>query len=307
LMWDGRKDAFFNQPFGPLEASNEMNSSRLYAAEQIALRYAGSYQALFGPLPPLTDATQYPQLSASATGCDALDGGPTTPVCHGKPGDGAEYDGLTAAQQDAVTRVVVNMGKAIGAYLRLLSCGPARFDLFVHGDATALSAQEQQGAELFLNKGNCFSCHSGPYFSDEKFHNVGLAPGIVAVVFVDEGDRGAGLGFAEALANPLNAQSSYSDGYDGRLPPAPGPGQEGAFRTPKLRCLMRRPSFMHTAQMGSLEEVVSFFNQSGDPAGYPGANELHALGLTAAEQAALVAFLQTLEGAGPGAPLVDDP
>jgi cytochrome c peroxidase len=53
---------------------------------------------------------------------------------------------------------------------------------------------------------------------------------------------------------------------------------------------------MHTAQMGSLEEVVSFFNQSGDPAGYPGANELHALGLTAAEQAALVAFLQTLEG-----------
>src|ERR1700730_5891186 len=35
LMWDGRRDAFYNQPFHPIESATEMNSSRLYVAEQI--------------------------------------------------------------------------------------------------------------------------------------------------------------------------------------------------------------------------------------------------------------------------------
>ena len=30
LMWDGRRDAGFNQVFGAIEASAEMNSSRLF-------------------------------------------------------------------------------------------------------------------------------------------------------------------------------------------------------------------------------------------------------------------------------------
>ncbi len=32
IMWDGRHDALYNQPFGALENGVEMNSSRLYAA-----------------------------------------------------------------------------------------------------------------------------------------------------------------------------------------------------------------------------------------------------------------------------------
>ena len=35
LGWDGRRDSTWSQFFGPLEASNEMNSSRLFLAQQL--------------------------------------------------------------------------------------------------------------------------------------------------------------------------------------------------------------------------------------------------------------------------------
>ena len=74
----------------------------------------------------------------------------------------------------------------------------------------------------------------------------------------------------------------------------------GAFRTPTLRCASKRPSFMHTGQLRSLEQVVAFFDRGGDPAGhYPGENELTPLSLNSDEQADLVAFLATLDGPGP--------
>src|SRR5215469_18667622 len=138
---------------------------------------------------------------------------------------------MSRADQMAVTQVVVNVGKALGAYERLLSCGSGRFDRWVHGDSSALSRAEQRGAALFVGNGQCLSCHSGPFLSDQKFHNVGLAPSTVAVVFIDLGDRGAATGISAILADPLNVRSAFSDGDDGRLPSSTGPELEGAFRT----------------------------------------------------------------------------
>jgi cytochrome c peroxidase len=298
IMWDGRRDALYNQPFGPIENPLEMNSSRLYVAQQIIARYKADYEAVFGPLPNLS---HIPPLDAALTGCDDLMA--DRAVCHGMPGDKAEYDGLSAADQDAVTRIVVNFGKALGAYQRRLTCGPGRFDRWVQGDAAALDASEQRGAQIFLGKGKCVQCHSGPYFSDQKFHNVGLRPATVAVVFIDANDEGAIKGLAASLADPLNTRGKYSDGDDGRLF-EPTPAHAGAFRTPMLRCVSKHPSFMHTAQMGTLEEVISFFDLGGHGAGFPGESELMPLGLTAAERADLEAFIRTLEGPGPAAELL---
>jgi cytochrome c peroxidase len=308
LMWDGRRDALFNQVFGPIESEVEMNSSRLFAAEQVFLHHRSEYEAIFGPMPPLGDAKRFPAIAASETGCDALD---PTPKCAGKtrgaPGDGGVFDRLPMADRDSVTRVVANMGKAIGAYERLLSCGPSRFDRWVHGDASALGDAEQRGAALFVGKARCAECHAGPFFSDEKFHNVGMRPALVATVFLDVGDEGASAGLKLALRDPLNAKGPYSDGYDGRLPPGLEPAYRGAFRTPRLRCVSKRPSFMHTGQLRSLDDVVAFFNRGGDPYGYPGKNELVALGLDAKERADLVAFLQSLDGPGPAPELLAPP
>jgi len=223
------------------------------------------------------------------------------------PGDAAEYDGMARADQAAVTQVVVNVGKALGAYQRLLSCSQGRFDRWVHGDTSALTRAELRGAALFVDKGRCIRCHAGPFFSAQKFHNVGLAPAKVAVAFQDLGDHGAASGLSAALGDPLNVRSRFSDGDDARLPSSVGPQFEGAFRTPMLRCVAQRPSFMHTGQMRRLDEVVAFHDRGGHPYGYPGRNELTPLGLSDRERRDIVDFLGALDGPGPPTALLRSP
>jgi cytochrome c peroxidase len=302
LMWDGRHDALYNQPFGPLESVVEMNSSRLYMAEQLYARYEADYEAVFGAMPPLGDGAQFPPLSATLTGCQPMDPTDPQPTCdgtfHGSPGDHAEFDGMTAANQTAVTRVVVNAGKALGAFERRLTCGASPFDAWMHGGAP-ISRAAQRGAAVFVGSGGCVRCHAGPFMSDQQFHNVGLTPQVVQQAFIDANDQGAATGLAASIADPLNTLGVFSDGSDGRLPEAVSPAMTGAFRTPTLRCVSLRPTFMHTGQIGTLAGVVSFFNGGGGSSGYPGTSEIQALGLTPLQQSDLVAFLEAL--AGPGA------
>jgi cytochrome c peroxidase len=309
LMWDGRHDTLYNQPFGPIESPVEMNSSRLFVAEQIFALYRPEYEAVFGPLPAFDDVLRFPPLAAELTGCQPSTADPQ-PACngteHGLPGDSAEFDALAKEDQDAVTEVVVNLGKALGAYERLLDCGASRFDAWVGGKSDALTASEQRGAQLFVGRGQCVSCHSGPFLSDQKFHNVGLQPTTVAVVFIDQDDHGALTGLAAANADPLNSRGKFSDGDDGRLPKSVAASMEGAFRTPILRCAARRPSFMHTGQLMSLSDVVAFFAKGGDSFGFLGTSELTALDLSARDEQDLVAFLGALEGPGPSADLLSD-
>jgi cytochrome c peroxidase len=294
LNWDGRRDAAFSQPFTPLEDPAEMNSSRLFVAQQITRLYRVEYEAIFGPLPELA---QYAHVAAAEAGCTEL----PTDVVHGgcsKPG----------AEDPDVTRVVVNMGKAIEAYTRQLTCGKSRFDDWVAGDVQALSAEEQAGALLFVGKAGCDTCHAGPYFSDHFFHNVGLHPDFrFFVVPID--DRGAEAGLTAMRADPLNSRGPYSDGYDGRLDALRDDlsALVSAFSTPGLRCVASRPSYMHTGQFRSLEDVVDFFDKGGDSAGYLGNAENFPRHLSASEKAELVAFLRALEGAGPDPELLQPP
>ena len=222
------------------------------------------------------------------------------------PGDHAEFDGMGAADQSAVTQVVVNLGKALGAYERLLTCGPSRFDQWMHGDPAALSASEQRGAQLFVGAGHCAKCHSGPYLSDQAFHDVGVQPAAVAVVFVDADDPGAASGLAAALTDPPGTcAGSSATGTIGRLP---GDGrrddERGLFERPRiLRCASKRPSFLHTGQLSTLAQVVAFFAQGGDAFGYAGTSEIAPLPLTTQDQADLTAFLEALDGPGAAAGL----
>src|SRR5258706_14262653 len=168
-------------------------------------------------MPPLDDAVRFPPLTPETTGCKKVAPG-SPPDCHGMPGDGKEYDGMSADDQDAVTRVIVNAGKALGAYERRLPCGASRFDAWVHGDESQLSPTEQRGLKLFLGKAKCLDCHTGPFFSDQKFHNVGIMPRTVAVIVIDTNDHGAAVDLAAAALDPLNTKGKYSDGDDNRLP-----------------------------------------------------------------------------------------
>jgi cytochrome c peroxidase len=303
--WDGRSDSLWNQAIGVMENVTEFNSGRLFVAQQIHRLHRQRYEAIFGTMPALDDSARFPQLQPATAGCEP--GKVTSAPCRGKPGDGAEYDSLPADAKAEVTTVTVNAAKAMAAYLRQLRCGPSKFDAWLDGDAGALGKSEQRGAVLFVGSAGCVTCHSGPSFSDGKFHNVGLRPATVAVAFTDTGDRGAGEGLALALADPLNSTGSFSDGDRGVLPASVAPEHEGAFRTPTLRCIANQPSFMHTGQMRTLDVVVRFFSRGGDPGGYPGSNELLPTNLTEREQADLVSFLRALQGPGPPAALLSAP
>ncbi len=300
--WDGRRDTLWNQALGVVEAAGELNSSRLFVALQVFRLFRAPYEAVFGPLPPLDDAKRFPQLAPASAGCD---GALADAVCHGKPG-AADWEAMSIGDRDAVTRVAVNATKAIAAYLMELRCGPSRFDAWLAGDGSALTRAELRGAALFVGRGDCVRCHSGPRLTDGAFHNVGLRPQTVATAFTDLNDRGAAQGLAAAATDPLGASGAYSDGSRGPLP-AVTPLHEGAFKTPTLRCIAKQPSYMHTAHVRSLADAVAFFARGGDPGGYPGTKEITALALTAREQSDLVAFVAALQGPGAAAPLREPP
>ncbi len=305
LNWDGRRDTFFGQAIGVFEAAKEMNSSRYFVARAVHEHHRAEYEALFGPLPPLDDTQRFPALAAEETGCPE----PDLPAadCEGMPGDEGVFDALAPADQEAVTRVAVNAAKAIEAYLRLLRCGEGRFDAWLDGDDAALSDAEKRGAIAFVGRGKCADCHVGPRLTDDGFHNVGLMPKTVAVVFLDKDDPGASVGLAAALNDPLSSRGIYSDGDDDRLPASVDPALLGAFATPSLRCISKRPSFFHTGQEKDLREVVAFFDRGGHPAGFLGESEIEPLDLTEQEIDDLVAFLLSLDGAGPDAALLAPP
>ncbi len=307
--WDGARDSMWRQTIGVMEGNREFNSSRLFIAEQMFQLHRTDYEASFGAMPPLDDTARFPALAALRTGCVPTPNSTTEQyLCHGLPGDGAEYDGMAPDDQTAVTRVMVNAAKAIAAYQRQLRCGASPFDAWLDGDDAALGPAEVRGAGLFIGKAHCADCHAGPNLTDNQFHNVGLAPKHVAQAFIDSNDDGAGSGLAGLATDSLNVQHEFSDGDDGRLPASVPASMAGAFRTPSLRCNATHPSFMHTGQLRSVAEVVAFFDAGGDPPGaYPGHSELQPLGLTEDEQHDLTAFLAALAGPGPDAALLSAP
>ena len=65
-----------------------------------------------------------------------------------------------------------NVGRAIGAFERGLVT-PSRWDAFLKGDTSALTAQEKRGAKTFVTAG-CTTCHSGAAVGGQMFQKVGL-------------------------------------------------------------------------------------------------------------------------------------
>lgn len=288
MTWGGKRDSAYSVVFGVIENALEFNSSRLFVAQQIERLYKDEYEAVFGSFPPLS---RYEPLDPEKSGCEAMPEDPVNTICV-RPG----------FEDSDVTRVVVNFGKAIGAYLRILSCGRSRFDDWMDGKAE-FTEEEEAGAALFVGAGKCSTCHSGPYFSDQKFHNVGVPGALSPFTGVDTGgDKGASVALRELLADELNSKGPFSDGDDGRLDTLPEDLSEleGAFRTPMLRCAGRRPSYFHNGEFRSLYDVVDhFINGGSGKLGVVGVSEIEPLGLSKEQRDQLVAFLRTLDGLGP--------
>jgi cytochrome c peroxidase len=67
---------------------------------------------------------------------------------------------------------VDNFSKAVGAFERTLVT-PSRFDAFVKGDQTALTAPQKRGLKAFIETG-CMTCHSSAYFGGQMYQKFGI-------------------------------------------------------------------------------------------------------------------------------------
>ena len=155
---------------------------------------------------------------------------------------------------------------ALASFVRTLVTGDSPVDRFLLlQDSTALTPAGRRGLELFSFKAGCVRCHEPPLFSDESFHNTGIA-------------------WRDSL---------YAD--SGRSAITRRVEDAGAFKTPTLRNVALTAPYMHDGSIRTLEEVVEFYDR--------GAKEnphldplLRALKLTAGEKADLLEFLRALTG-----------
>jgi cytochrome c peroxidase len=280
VFWDGRKDSMWSHAVSPLENPLEQNGSRLQLAHAIFDHYKLDYEAVFGPLPDLSDAARFP-----ATG---------------KPGD-LGFDNMAAPDRTAVNRIAANFGKALEAYQRRLTSlgfAPSPFDRALAGDDAAMSPEAIRGARLFIGKAACDECHRGPMLSDRKFHNVGAPQDGEHVLLVD---RGRFDGVAAVKADIFNRAGAYSDQQDdAHLKNLTTVDADlGAFRTPTLRNVARTAPYMHNGVYKDLWEVVNHYNFGGATAGYAGTRDvaMSPLLLDDQELSDLVEFLRALSDA----------
>jgi cytochrome c peroxidase len=203
------------------------------------------------------------------------------------------------------------VARSIAAYERSMEVNPfsSKYDAYLEGEAK-LTKLEKQGLRLFLGKGKCAACHttspgkSGekPLFTDFTYDNLGIPKNpanpfyTMPPEFNRDGMNWIDPGLGGFLAN-VPDYASYA------------PANMGKHKVPTLRNVDKRPfpgfvnAYGHNGYFKSLKEIVHFYNTR-DVAGmnWPAPEvpenvntaELGNLGLTDAEEDAIVAFLQTL-------------
>ncbi|HEY1535455.1 MAG TPA: cytochrome c peroxidase [Polyangiaceae bacterium] len=302
--WAGRFSAQWELPLAVAENAVTMNSNRLKLAHFIYDHYKADYEAVFS-------TTMNAALAASAADAARF-------PAEGKPkaagaADGA-WEGMTGDDQKVVNRIIVNFGKALQAYFRMLVSRDAPFDQYITANGgSAISESAKRGGELFVGKANCSACHSGPTFTDNQFHNLGVRQDNT-VLHEPATDNGRFTDAVTLLGSALNSSGAYSDDavagaarLAGLTNPMPA-STTASFRTASLREVGDTAPYMHSGQLATLADVVKFYVAGGGTAAAGSTKDpaLVPLTLSAAEQADLVEFLKTLSGAAvPAALLVD--
>lgn len=156
---------------------------------------------------------------------------------------------------------------AIAAFERTLVSRDSPFDRWVQGDASALSPEQVAGFAVFLDpeRGNCAVCHAPPNFTDDGFHNIGLA----------------------SFGEP--------DPDLGRYAERPVASMRGAFKTPTLRNIALTAPYFHDGSADTLGAVIEHYASGGAVKSNLSPN-MTELSLSPRERQDLIAFLQALTG-----------
>lgn len=166
---------------------------------------------------PLALATEIP-----ADMVDALAGGQT-------------YANLFSAAFGDSEITPVRIALAIATYERTLVPNQTPWDLYVSGDANAMTASQIAGWEAFDNQTPCGNCHEPPLFSDDNFRNIGLRPSL------------------EDL---------------GRFDVTGQNNDRGEFKTPSLRNVGLRKALMHVGWVTDTADALDFYNAGRNNTGH---------------------------------------
>jgi cytochrome c peroxidase len=267
-FWDGKVDNLWSAPLFTLEQDSEMGGTRLGVVHTLWSIYKIRYEKIFGPLPDFSDSQRFP-----------LSGKPGTP----------QFDAMSRADQELVNQVYVNLGKSLEAYIRKLAAGRSPFDDFTNGSTKSLSADAQRGMVAF-NAHACDSCHSGPTFSDERFHDLGLPrkagqPPDLA--------RAGGVAFSRQWR--FTSASEFADTIDeveaGAKAAAPT-GDSKGFRTPSLRNVELTGPYFHDGAFDTLDQAIDAHSRILPKHTTPNAQDKHDI----------IEFLRALTGRPPQPP-----
>ena len=199
--------------------------------------------------------------------------------------------------------VLVNIAKALAAYQETLITKKTSFDKFREAvanknwtNAAQYPESAQRGLSIFLGKGNCSFCHSGPLFSNGEFHDAGvpyfIRPGVV--------DKGRHQGIIDLKKSPFTLASDYNDDLKKKgawavKKVATQHSNFGIFRVPGLRNVANTAPYMHDGSLETLEDVVNHYSDINiERLHADGEAILKPLNLSSQEVADLVSFLQSL-------------
>lgn len=139
----------------------------------------------------------------------------------------AEFQRAFPDARDPVT--YDNVGLAIGTFERGLVT-PARWDKFLKGDQSALTAEEQAGLSTFVEAG-CPMCHAGKLVGGNLYQRIG-------------------------------AMKPYPDTSDpGRFKVTKHEGDRMMFKVPSLRNVAMTAPYFHNGKVATLDQAVA---QMGD-------------------------------------------
>ncbi|WP_235296309.1 cytochrome-c peroxidase [Portibacter marinus] len=134
-------------------------------------------------------------------------------------------------------------GLAIAAYERIVLADEAPFQLWLDGDADAMTEQEKKGAILFFGKANCVQCHTGPSLSTTEFYALGMKD------------------FSGEHISPTIAQDFFTSAQ-GRGGFTGDDNDLYKFKVPQLYNLTDSPFYGHGGSFTSIEDVINYKNEA---------------------------------------------
>lgn len=125
-----------------------------------------------------------------------------------------------------------------GFFIDAFTFDDTPWDRFLGGQRDALTQEQLEGAQNFMNA-PCATCHNGPLFSDDEFHNVALAQ------------------FGPGVGNGPSGRDDF-----GHMNVTGDPDDIYRFRTTPLRNVELTGPYGHAGQFAELADFIDHYSRN---------------------------------------------